>query len=71
MRKSEQVCARVTPEAMASLRVAAKKQSVLLSEFVRRTLAEKANELAAPTASNETRSGDHHVVDPGFRYQYR
>ncbi len=71
MRKSEQVCARVTPEVMARLRVVAEKQCLLLSEFVRRTLAEKVNELAAAKASNETGSGDHRMADPGFRYRYR
>jgi hypothetical protein len=44
---------------------------MLLSEFVRRALAEKANGLVVPSASNEIGPGDHHVIDPGFRYRYR
>lgn len=71
MRKSEQVCARVTPEVMASLRALADRQSMLLSEYIRRALAEKLNELATPNASNETGSSHHQVGDLGFRYRYR
>ncbi len=71
MRKNEQVCARVMPETMESLRAVAEEQSMLLSEFVRRTRAEKVNELTAPKASNEAGSSDHRVADPGFRHQYR
>jgi hypothetical protein len=70
MRKSEQICARVTPEVLAGLRAAADKQSVLLSEFVRRALAEKVNELTTPKAINDPSLGDY-VGDSGFRYSYR
>ena len=41
MRKSEQICARITPAEMAILKVVADEQRMLLSEFVRQTLAEK------------------------------
>ena len=46
MRKSEQICARVTSAQMTTLRALADRQSMLLSEFIRRTLAEKVNNLA-------------------------
>lgn len=52
MRKSEQVCARVTPEVMTNLRMLADRQSMLLSEFIRRTLAEKVSRLAADAAND-------------------
>ena len=35
MRKSEQVCARVTPAEMTTLRALAEKHSILLSEFIK------------------------------------
>jgi hypothetical protein len=54
MRKSEQICARVTPEVMASLRVSAERESLLLSEFVRRTLLEKLSQMAACKPLNQT-----------------
>jgi hypothetical protein len=47
MRKSEQVCARVTPEVMTTLRAVAAAHSMLLSDFIRRTLAEKVSTLTA------------------------
>jgi hypothetical protein len=53
MRKSEQICARVTPAAMATLRALADKHSMLLSEFIRRTLAEKVRTLTTAEAGNE------------------
>ena len=53
MRKSEQVCARVTPEVMTNLRTLAKKHSMLLSEFIRRTLAEKVGTIATGAVGNE------------------
>ena len=51
MRKSEQICARVTPAQMTTLRALADRQSMLLSEFIRRTLAEKVNNLATGEAN--------------------
>lgn len=44
MRKSEQICARVTEEEMECLRQLAARRSILLSELIRRTLA---NEIAS------------------------
>jgi hypothetical protein len=51
MRKSEQVCARVTPDVMTSLRALAGRQSILLSEFIRQTLAEKVSRLTTGEVS--------------------
>jgi hypothetical protein len=52
MRRNEQICARVTPDEMATLRALAARQSMLLSEFIRRTLAEKVHTLAATYRAN-------------------
>jgi hypothetical protein len=68
MRKSEQVCARVTPEVMTTLRVLADKHSMLLSEFIRRTLAEKVSRLTAGEAGNE---GEPVPRQPDAPLQYR
>ena len=45
MRKSEQICARITPAQMTTLRALAGRQSMPLSEFIRQTLAEKVTDL--------------------------
>jgi hypothetical protein len=71
MRKSEQICARVTPEVMANLRALADKESMVLSEFIRRALAEKASQLASPNAHGETASRVRPVGDPAFGFSYR
>jgi hypothetical protein len=47
VRKTEQLCVRVTAEEIATLRELATRQSIRLSEFVRRALAEKAAESGA------------------------
>ena len=70
MRKSEQVCARVTPAEMTTLRALAEKHSILLSEFIRRTLAEKVSRLMTGEAANEGLLG-HRQTDVPFRYRYR
>jgi hypothetical protein len=67
MRKSEQVCARVTPEVMANLRALADKESMVLSEFIRRALAEKANQLGRLSSS----AAHHEVRQEPLRYSYR
>jgi hypothetical protein len=64
MRKSEQICARVTPEVMASLRSMANKHSMLLSEFIRRTLAEKVSGLAPGVQGNEPGHGPREPEGP-------
>jgi hypothetical protein len=69
MRKSEQVCARVTPEVMTILRTLADRQSMLLSEFIRQTLAEKVSRLTI----GEVGSGElvPRQADVPFQYRYR
>ena len=52
MSKSAQICTRITPEVMTSLRALADRQSILLSEFIRQTLAETVNKLTTGQASN-------------------
>jgi len=70
MRKSEQVCARITPDEMTTLRALAEKHCMLLSEFVRQTLAEKVSRLTIDEAANEQLLG-HRQTDVPFRYRYR
>ena len=47
MRRTEQLCVRVTAAEIATLRELAARQSIRLSELVRRALAEKATESSA------------------------
>jgi hypothetical protein len=68
MSKSAQICTRVTPEVMTSLRALADRQSLLLSEFIRQTLAEKVSRF---TASNEGGLVHRETVDVPFQYRYR
>ena len=71
MSKSAQICTRVTPEVMTSLRALADRQSILLSEFIRQTLADQVNKLTTGQASNE---GGLVHREPGFvpfQYRYR
>jgi hypothetical protein len=67
MRKSEQVCARVTPEVMTTLRTLAAAHSMLLSEFIRRTLAEKVSKLTA--GSEDAGLGQRKPEGP-FQHRY-
>jgi hypothetical protein len=55
MRKSEQICARVTPVEMARLRALADTQSMLLSEFIRQAMAEKVHDLTNSEANKDDR----------------
>jgi hypothetical protein len=68
MSKSAQICTRVTPEVMTSLRALADRQSILLSEFIRQTLAEKVSGL---TASNEGGLLHRETGVVPFQYRYR
>ena len=70
MRKSEQICARITPGEMAILRALADRHCLLLSEFIRQVLAERVSELTTAEAN----SGGlvmHCHPDVPFRYRYR
>jgi hypothetical protein len=69
MSKSAQICTRVTPEVMTSLRALADRHSILLSEFIRQTLAEKVNQLATGEASNEGALVHRETADVGFQYR--
>ena len=69
MSKSAQICTRVTPEVMTSLRVLADRHSILLSEFIRQTLAETVNKLTTGQASNE--GGLAHRERDSVPFQYR
>jgi hypothetical protein len=71
MSKSAQICTRVTPEVMTSLRVLADRQSILLSEFIRLTLVEKVSTLMTDGASNEGRPVHREAHDVPFQYRYR
>jgi hypothetical protein len=71
MSKSAQICTRVTPEVMTSLRVLADRQSILLSEFIRQTLAERVSRLTIGAASNEGRLVHRETGDVPFQYRYR
>lgn len=70
MRKSEQICARITPEEMTTLRELADKHCMLLSDFIRQTLAEKVRVLTKGEVSN---GGARAPGTPGapFRFFYR
>jgi hypothetical protein len=69
MRKSEQVCARVTPEVMTTLRNLAAAHSMLLSDFIRQTLAEKVSRLTSVIASEDTGLGQRKPEGP-FQHRY-
>jgi hypothetical protein len=71
MSKSAQICTKVTPEVMTSLRVLADRQSILLSEFIRRTLAEKVSRFTIGAASNEGGLAHRETGDVPFQYRYR
>ena len=71
MSKSAQICTRVTPEVMTSLRALADRHSILLSEFIRQTLAEKVNKLRTGQASNEGGLVHREAHDVPFQYRYR
>jgi len=72
MSKSAQICTRVTPEVMTSLRALADRQSLLLSEFIRQTLAEKVSRLTTTgQASNEGGPVHRELGDVPFQYRYR
>jgi hypothetical protein len=65
MRKSEQICARVTPEVMTTLRTVAAAHSMLLSDLIRLTLAEKVSKLTAGDSGHGQRKSE----DP-FQHRY-
>jgi hypothetical protein len=69
MRKSEQICARVTPEVMTTLRTLAAAHSMLLSNFIRLTLAEKISRLTAGVAGEDTGLGQRKPEGP-FQHRY-
>jgi hypothetical protein len=71
MSKSAQICTRVTPEVMTSLRVLADRQSILLSEFIRLTLVEKVSRLTIDGASNEGGLVHRETGHVPFQYRYR
>jgi hypothetical protein len=71
MSKSAQICTRVTPEVMTSLRVLADRQSMLLSEFIRQTLAEKTNKLTTGQVSNEAGLVQRETDSVPVQYRYR
>ena len=71
MSKSAQICTRVTPEVMMSLRALADRHSILLSEFIRQTLAEKVSRLTTGEASTEGRLVHRETGDVQFQYRYR
>jgi hypothetical protein len=71
MSKSAQICTRVTPEVMTSLRALADTQSLLLSEFIRQTLGEKVSRLTTGQASNEGGLVHREIGDVPFQYRYR
>jgi hypothetical protein len=71
MSKSAQICTRVTPEVMMSLRALADRHSILLSEFIRQTLAEKVSRLTTGEASTEGRLVHRETDDVQFQYRYR
>jgi len=71
MTKSAQICTPVTPEVMTSLRVLADRHSILLSEFIRQTLAERVSRLTIGAASNEGGLVHRERDDVPFQYRYR
>jgi hypothetical protein len=71
MSKSAQICTRVTPEVMTSLRVLADRQSILLSEFIRQTLAEKTNKLTTGQASKDAGLVQLETDSVPVQYRYR
>jgi len=71
MSKSAQICTRVTPEVMTTLRALADRHSILLSEFIRQTLAETVNKLTTGEASNEGGLVHRERDDVPFQYRYR
>ena len=71
MSKSAQICTRVTPEVMTSLRALADTHSILLSEFIRQTLAEKTNKLTTGQVSNEAGLVQRETDSVPVQYRYR
>jgi hypothetical protein len=71
MSKSAQICTRVIPEVMTSLRALADRQSLLLSEFIRQTLAERVSRLTIGAASNEGGLVHRKAGDVPFQYRHR
>ena len=71
MSKSAQICTRVTPEVMTSLRALADKHSILLSEFIRQTLTERVSRLTTGEASTAGRLEHRETDDVRFQYRYR
>jgi hypothetical protein len=71
MTKSAQICTPVTPEVMTSLRVLADRHSILLSEFIRQTLAERVSRLTTSEASTAGRPEHRETGDVQFQYRYR
>jgi uncharacterized protein (DUF1778 family) len=57
MRRNEQICARVTADEMAALRSMAEKESRLLSQFIRQTLAEKVASLTTSPGAGSRLAG--------------
>jgi hypothetical protein len=70
MRKSEQICARVTPEVMTTLRTLPAAHSMLLSDFIRQTLAEQVSRLTSGIASEDIGLGQRKPEGP-FQHHYR
>ena len=68
MRKSDQVCARVTPAVMATLRALAGRHHLLLSEFIRRLIAEGLDRLTTDEAGGRN-SVVPHRPDTPVRYR--
>jgi hypothetical protein len=71
MSKSAQICTRITPEVMTSLRALADRQSLLLSEFIRQTLTEKVSKLMTGEVSNEGGLVHRETGDVQFQCRYR
>jgi hypothetical protein len=71
MSKSAQICTRVTPEVMTSLRALADRHSILLSEFIRQTIAEKVSRLTTGEARNEGGLVYREAHDVPSQYRYR
>jgi hypothetical protein len=71
MSKSAQICTRVTPEVMTSLRALADRHSILLSEFIRQTLAERVGRLTIGAGSNGGGLVQRETGDIPFQYRYR
>jgi hypothetical protein len=56
---------------MTSLRALADRQSILLSEFIRQTLAERVSRLTTGEASTAGRLEHRETGDIQFQYRYR